>query len=74
MPLYMEAIMNILRQMNDQFDYTVFRQQLQAQKFNSGQMAMLNLRLSLLEACLEGGNTGNSVITHFRQGQLTIVE
>jgi hypothetical protein len=74
MPLYMEAIMNILRQMDDQFDYMVFRQRLRAQRFNPTQKAMLNLRLSLLDACLEGGNPKNSVVTHFRQGQLTIIE
>jgi hypothetical protein len=56
MPLYMEAIMNILRKMNDSFDYAVFWQQLAAQKFNPGQKAMLNLRLSLLDSCLEGGD------------------
>jgi hypothetical protein len=70
----MEAIMNILRQMNDQFDYAVFRQQLATQKFNPGQKAMLNLRLALLDSCLEGGSPENSVTTHFRKGQLTVVE
>jgi hypothetical protein len=74
MPLYMEAIMNILRKMNDSFDYAAFRQQLAAQKFNPGQKAMLNLRLSLLDSCLEGGTAENSINTHFRKGQLTIIE
>jgi hypothetical protein len=74
MPLYMEAIMNILRKMNDCFDYAAFRQQLEAQKFNPGQKAMLNLRLSLLDSCLEGGTAENSINTHFRKGQLTIIE
>jgi hypothetical protein len=74
MPLYMEAIMNILRHMTDRFDYAAFRQQLADQKFNPGQKAMLNLRLSLLDACLEGGSPENSVTTHFRKGQLTIIE
>jgi hypothetical protein len=36
MPLYMEAIMNILRKVNDSFDYAAFRQQLAAQKSNPG--------------------------------------
>jgi hypothetical protein len=74
MPLYMEAIMNILRQMEDRFDYGAFRQKLQAQQFNPGQKAMLNLRLSLLDACLAGGTETNSMTTHFREGQLTIIE
>jgi hypothetical protein len=74
MPLYMEAIMTILRQMEDRFDYGAFRQKLQAQQFNPGQKAMLNLRLSLLDACLAGGTESNSMITHFCEGQLTIIE
>lgn len=74
MPLYMEAIMAILRSMDGTFDYTDFRRQLQAQKFNPGQKAMLNLRLSLLDSCLAGGNASNRVAAHFRKGQLTIIE
>jgi hypothetical protein len=35
---------------------------------------MLNLRLSLLDSCLEGGTAENSINTHFRKGQLTIIE
>lgn len=60
--------------MEDTFDYTRFRDQLKLQKFNGSQKAMLNLRLSLLDSCLQGGNTQNRVSSHFRQGQLTIVE
>ena len=74
MPLYMEAIMSILRSMENDFDYTRFRDQLKAQRFNAGQKAMLNLRLSLLDSCLQGGNHENRVSTHFRKGQLTIIE
>lgn len=66
--------MSILRSMESHFDYVQFRDQLKAQKFNPGQKAMLNLRLGLLDSCLEGGNLHNRVSTHFRKGQLTIIE
>ncbi|GJE88163.1 hypothetical protein PsYK624_042460 [Phanerochaete sordida] len=74
MPLYMEAIMTILRSMESNFSYTAFRDALKEQKLNGTQKAMLNLRLSLLDSCLAGGNTANRVSTHFRQGQLTIID
>ena len=74
MPLYMEAIMSILRTMESNFSYTLFREELQRQKFNPGQKSMLNLRLSLLDSCLKGGNMNNRVSAHFRKGQLTIIE
>lgn len=74
MPLYMEAIMSILRSMENKFNYKDFRWQLKQQKFNPSQKAMLNLRLSLLDSCIEGGNYSNRVSTHFRKGHLTIVE
>ena len=74
MPLYMEAIMAILRSMENNFNYVQFRDQLRTQKFNASQRAMLNLRLSLLDSCLEGGTTANRVSSHFRRGQLTIIE
>jgi hypothetical protein len=66
--------MNILRQMSDHFDYNYFRREIQAQKFNSSQNAMLKLRLSLLDSCLNEGTPENSILTHFKQGQLTIIE
>ncbi|GJE88158.1 hypothetical protein PsYK624_042410 [Phanerochaete sordida] len=74
MPLYMEAIMAILRNMESNFSYEAFREELKNQQFNPGQKAMLNLRLSLLDSCLKGGNSTNRVSTHFRQGQLTIID
>jgi hypothetical protein len=69
----MEAVMEILRSM-ERFDYAEFRRQLKAQKFSPGQKAMLNLRLSLLDSCLKGGNESNRVATHFQEGKLTIIE
>lgn len=74
MPLYMEAIMSILRSMENEFDYAQFRDKLRQQRFNPGQKAMLNLRLSLLDSCLQGGNAQNRVSSHFKQGHLTIIE
>lgn len=74
MPLYMELIMTILRDMADDFDYTAFRAMLAQQKFAGTQKAMLNLRLALLDSCLKGGSDENSVSTHFRSGGLTIIE
>ena len=66
--------MSILRSMENSFDYIRFRNQLKEQKFNPGQKAMLNLRLSLLDSCLQGGTLENRVSAHFRKGQLTIIE
>lgn len=73
MPLYMELVMTLLRDM-EVFDYDEFRVMLAKQKINGSQKAMLNLRLALLDSCLRGGNANNCVSTHFRQGALTIVE
>ncbi len=73
-PLYMEAVMNILRSMEDNFDYELFRQKLSGPIFNDGQKAMLNLRLALLDSCLKRGDASNRVSNHFQKGQLTIIE
>ena len=70
----MEAIMSILRSMEDNFDYFEFRRRIAAQRFNGGQKAMLNLRLTLLDSCIKGGNVTNRITTHFKPGQLTIIE
>ncbi|GJE88165.1 hypothetical protein PsYK624_042480 [Phanerochaete sordida] len=74
MPLYMEAVMTILRSMEDSFDYTKFREQLSAQTFSASQKSMLKLRLSLLDSCLKDGNASNRVSTHFKKGHLTIID
>ena len=74
MPLYMEAIMSILRRTEGDFDYEEFRQEIKQMAFNTGQKTMLSLRLSLLDSCLEGGNAANRVSTHFSKGRLTIIE
>jgi hypothetical protein len=74
MPLYMECIMSLLRSMGDGFNYPAFRKMLQEQDFDKKQKAMLNLRLSLLDSCLGGGNSSNRVGKYFNPGQLTIIE
>lgn len=74
MPLYMESVMTILRSMQDNFDYAAFRRALNGQGFNFNQMAMLKLRLALLDSCLEGGDENNSASSHFKKGQLIIIE
>ncbi|KAF7791008.1 hypothetical protein EIP86_001967 [Pleurotus ostreatoroseus] len=73
MPLYMESIMAILRGMEDNFDYRDFRDQVGRAKFNGSQKSMLNLRLSLLDSCLNGDES-NSIKSHFKAGQLTIID
>ena len=70
----MECILTILRSMEDTFDYDNFQYLLKQQKFSGSQKTMLNLRLSLLESCLEGGTDANKVSNHFKKGQLTIIE
>lgn len=69
----MEAIMSMLRS-TTAFDYAQFREHLELLQFDSQQRSMLNIRLSLLDECLRGGKTTNSISSHFKKGQLTIVE
>ena len=66
--------MAILRDMEDNFSYSTFRKKMGRAKFNEGQRSMLNLRLSLVDSCLSGGNASNSIKSHFKAGQLTIIE
>ena len=73
MPLYMEYIMSVLRGMST-FSYDKFRSQLNEQRFSGMQKAMLDIRLNILDSCLEGGNASNRVSNYFEKGQLTIIE
>lgn len=55
-PLYMEVIMRILRDMatnDDRFSYKKFHQLLSRESFTPGQKAMMDLRLNLLESFLD---------------------
>lgn len=67
--------MTILRSM-EIFEYQAFRERLkeESQCFNPGQKSMMKLRLSLLDSCLKDGDSTNRVSSHFKPGQLTIVE
>ena len=55
MPIYMEAVMTILRSMEADFHYAEFRRRVAQQKLNGRQKAMLNLRLALLDSFMTGG-------------------
>ena len=69
----MECVMAIVRDM-EPFSYKNFRKQLKEYKFVESQKAMLDQRLSILDSFLDGGNAGNCVSRHFKEGQLTIIE
>ena len=49
--------MRILRDMQGTFSYERFRTQLRKQKLSRSQKMMLDLRLGILDSCLEGGHT-----------------
>lgn len=74
MPIYMEAIMTILREMEHNFDYDLFCKKMKNLKLKSDQRTMLDLRLSLLNSCVKKGNSTKRVSSRFKKGQLTIVE
>ena len=66
--------MEILRSMEDNFDYRAFREKLDQLKLKSDQRTMLNLRLSLLDSCIKDKDPGGTVSTRFKKGHLTIIE
>lgn len=66
--------MSLLRSMETNFAYEIFKAKMRSLPFNPSQKAMLNLRLSLLDSCLCGGNMKNRIPNYFRPGHLTIVE
>lgn len=82
-PLYMEVIQQILRSMgNKSFDYETFRRTVkekQQAEFTREQNMPLELRIQLLEAMLLECQTGKvesagSITTHFKRGEVTIVD
>ncbi|KAF8637206.1 hypothetical protein AX16_010865 [Volvariella volvacea WC 439] len=73
MPIYMEVALTIFRDINP-FSVPGFRKELAKRKLLSTNQTMLNLRLALLESCLEDGNESNSVTTYFKPGHLTIID
>ncbi|KAG8910549.1 hypothetical protein FRC02_007119 [Tulasnella sp. 418] len=72
-PLYVQAILSILREMGDTFSYTAFKTLLAARKesFNSAQKSGLDQRMAILEAFLD---CDSSSTQRFRPGRLTIVD
>lgn len=74
MPLYMEAVMSLLRR-PESFNYEQFRRDASNLLLNNQQRQALALRLSLLDDCLQtGGNGQQDTPTYFKAGQLTIIE
>jgi len=74
-PLYMAQVTQILREMATSgaiFDYAVFRQRLQQQKFDPVQTNMLQMRLNLLESFLDMKNTCPEA--EFKPGEITIMD
>ncbi|CAE6448324.1 unnamed protein product [Rhizoctonia solani] len=63
-PLYMQIILNILRQLGENYTYTEFTRQLDEQKrnFNPAQLAGLEQRMSLLKSFLEPPTRANSAV------------
>jgi len=67
--------MSILRSMDPEtFSYEEFRRQISAEKFSRQQKSMLDLRLKMLDSCLQGGTLENRVTSQFKEGELTIIE
>ncbi|KAF8742100.1 putative DNA-binding domain, partial [Rhizoctonia solani] len=63
-PLYMQVILNILRQLGENYTYTEFIRQLDEHKqnFNSAQLAGLEQRMALLKSFLEPPTEANSAV------------
>ncbi|CAE7198101.1 unnamed protein product [Rhizoctonia solani] len=63
-PLYMQIILNILRQLGENYNYTEFIRQLDEHKrnFNPAQLAGLEQRMALLKSFLEPPTRANSAV------------
>ncbi|PVF92780.1 hypothetical protein CPB86DRAFT_716798 [Serendipita vermifera] len=72
-PLYLHTALSILRDMgSDNFSYRAFRKRLDEEEFNKSQMAMLQLRLDLLDSFLKGD--GEDITYFFKPGRLVIID
>ncbi|KAG8898822.1 hypothetical protein FRB99_007131 [Tulasnella sp. 403] len=71
-PLYVHLIMNILRELGEDFTYPLFRAKLfqKADTFNPQQKSGFQQRMSLLESFLGPRNN----IPRFKNGEITIVD
>ncbi|KAL4241205.1 hypothetical protein ABKN59_000329 [Abortiporus biennis] len=72
-PLYVQIIIQILRDLGEQYSYAAFKQELEKKKkhFNPAQLSGLEQRMSLLESFIVYDQTRQSI---FSQGELTIVD
>ncbi|GJE88802.1 hypothetical protein PsYK624_048890 [Phanerochaete sordida] len=73
-PIYMENIKTIFRSMEPVFDYQNFRRKLGEISLKGENKIMLDLRLTLLDSCINGKQNTKSVSSDFKKGQLTIVD
>ncbi|KAJ4346476.1 uncharacterized protein N0V89_010405 [Didymosphaeria variabile] len=76
MPLYMGAILQIIREMattSDRFDYRVFKERVRGQRFSPDQENMLKIRLDLLESFLDLQGTNRDDML-FKPGEITIMD
>ncbi|KAF8637208.1 hypothetical protein AX16_010867 [Volvariella volvacea WC 439] len=73
MGIYMEVVLAILRGMST-FSYEELRKKMKERSLPLTNKQMLELRLTLLDSCLNGGSTTNSVSTYFEPGHLTIID
>ncbi|PVF91522.1 hypothetical protein CPB86DRAFT_802757 [Serendipita vermifera] len=72
-PLYLHTALAILRDMgSDNFSYRAFRKRLDKEEFNKSQLAMLQLRLDLLDSFLKGD--GEDITYFFKSGRLVIID
>jgi hypothetical protein len=76
MPLYMGAILQIIREMatrDERFDYGVFKEHVRRQRFSPDQENMLKIRLDLLESFLDLNGTYRDDML-FKPGEITVMD
>ncbi|KZT65188.1 hypothetical protein DAEQUDRAFT_677220 [Daedalea quercina L-15889] len=77
-PLYMQTVLSILRDLGEQYTYQNFKTKLEQKKtkFNPAQLAGLEQRTALLEAFLDKKGPGKQQVApaRFAAGQLTIID
>lgn len=76
-PLYMTRVESILRKIATEsekgvFDYDLFKEKLALESFDPKQLNMLEMRLGLLESCLD--TSGTAPEPKFRPGEVTIID
>ncbi|KAH9938514.1 uncharacterized protein B0H18DRAFT_1091200 [Fomitopsis serialis] len=77
-PLYMQTVLSILRDLGENYTYQAFKEELEKRKskFNPAQRAGLEQRMALLEAFLDKRSLGEqrAAPARFAAGQLTIID